>query len=228
MCCLVRKRPRKPSLEESSFSEISSSSSDSEELSGEEDAPHLSPSGDTNQRIVHSDSEEESEDDSDIYEQFKIGRKLSVNSVYSNEESSAEEEQQREDVVEKSPSPLPIVHTDHDYAKPVIASESEEVSDKEQDEDEKEILKKREEMLTAQARQHSFPKRSTEEEERNMRTYLEECGPDQEEVKMFKLALKKMKEANDELVSDVSWSFYPSDILYCVQCVWAYVVLCVV
>jgi len=84
------------------------------------------------------------------------------------------------------------------------------------EEDEVEISKKREEMLTAQARQHSFPKRSTEEEELNLRTYLEEYGPDQEEVEMFKLALKKMKEAGDELVGDVPWSFYPSDILCCV------------
>ena len=215
--CLVRKRPRKPSLEESSYSEISSSSSDSEEISAGEDIPRLSPSSNTNKKIVESDSEEES-DDSDIYEQFRIGRKLSVNSVYSNGESSVEEEEeeeQRENIIEKSISPLPAVHTDHGYAKPAIASETEENSLK-AEEDEAEISKKREEMLTAQARQHSFPKRSTEEEELNLRTYLEEYGPDQEEVKMFKLALRRMKEAEDDLVGDVPWSFYPSDILCCV------------
>jgi len=210
--CAVRKRTRKPSFEESSYSEISSSSSDSAELSGAKDIHRSSPTVGTNRRI---ESEEESEDDSDIYEQFRVGRKLSVNSVYSNEESSSEEEQQGEDVIKKSLSPLPAVHTDHEYAKPVIASESEEVSVNEE-EDEAELLKKREEMLTAQARQHSFPKRTSEEEEQNLRTYLEDCGPDQEEVKMFKLALKRMKEANNDLVSDVPWAFYPSDILYCV------------
>ena len=31
---------------------------------------------------------------------------------------------------------------------------------------------------------------------------------------MFKLALKRLKEEKDELVSDVSWADYPSDILF--------------
>ena len=33
-------------------------------------------------------------------------------------------------------------------------------------------------------------------------------------MEMFKLALKKLKEENDELVSDVPWAYYPSDILF--------------
>jgi len=132
-CCLVRKRPRKPSLEESSYSEISSSSSsDSEELSAEGNIPHLSPTRSTSRKIVDSDSEEES-DDSDIYEQFRTVQKLSVNSVYSNEESSEEEELQRKNVIEKSISPIPAVHMDHDYAKPAIASDAEDNSLKEED-----------------------------------------------------------------------------------------------
>ena len=31
---------------------------------------------------------------------------------------------------------------------------------------------------------------------------------------MFKLALKRLKEEKDELVSDVPWAYYPSDILF--------------
>ena len=39
-------------------------------------------------------------------------------------------------------------------------------------------------------------------------------GLDKEDVEMFKLALKRLKEENDELVSDVPWAYYPSDILF--------------
>ena len=38
-------------------------------------------------------------------------------------------------------------------------------------------------------------------------------GPDEEDVKMFKRAFKKLKEEKDEVVDGISWAYYPSDIL---------------
>ena len=38
-------------------------------------------------------------------------------------------------------------------------------------------------------------------------------GPDDEDIKMFKLALQRLHEEEDELVKNVHWAYYPSDIL---------------
>ena len=91
---IVTKRKRKPSLEDS-YSDISSVSSSSEsDVSAEEDIPSQpSPTAPATSKIVETESDEESDDDSDIYEQLRNTRKLSVNSVYSDKESSEEEEE---------------------------------------------------------------------------------------------------------------------------------------
>ena len=204
------------------MSDISSVSSSSEsDASAEEDFPSQpSPMAQTTSKvIVETESDEESDDDNDIYEQLRNTRKLSVNSVYSDKESSEEEE--LEEVEENlsqevDPSPtLPVaMHTDHMYAKPPKSPEAQSDTDNVvveiNEEDEK--LKK-EELLTAQARQHSFPARSSEEEEKLVRQFRNGYGPDKEEVEMFKLALQRLKRDKDELVSDVPWAYYPSDIL---------------
>ena len=173
----------------------------------------------TTNKIVETESDEESDDDSDIYEQLRNARKLSVNSVYSDKESSEEEEEGdleevEEQKVKTSPT-LPVaMHIDHMYAKlpktPEAQSDTDNVVVEINEEDEK--LRK-EELLTAQARQHSFPARSSEEEEKLVHQFRTGYGPDKEEVEMFKLALKRLKREKDELVSDVPWAYYPSDIL---------------
>ena len=56
-----------------------------------------------------------------------------------------------------------------------------------------------------------FKARLDEEEEEVLHQFW--YGLDKEDVEMFKLALKKMKQEKDELVSDVPWAYYPSDIL---------------
>lgn len=235
---IVTKRKRKPSLEDS-YSDISSVSSSSEsDVSAEEDIPSQpSPTVPTTSKIVETESDEESDDDSDIYEQLRNTRKLSVNSVYSDKESFEEEEEGEgveenlsQEEVEPSPS-LPVaMHTDHMYAKPPKTPEAQSDTDyvvvEINEEDEK--LKK-EELLTAQARQHTFPARSSEEEDKLVNQFRHGYGPDKEEVEMFKLALKRLKGEKDDLVSDVPWAYYPSDILcvlyicnhacYCVPCV---------
>ena len=38
-------------------------------------------------------------------------------------------------------------------------------------------------------------------------------GPDDEDIKMLKLALQRLHEEEDELVKNVHWAYYPSDIL---------------
>ena len=217
---IVTKRKRKPSLEDS-YSDISSVSSSSEsDVSAEEDIPSQpSPTVPTTSKIVETESDEESDDDSDIYEQLRNTRKLSVNSVYSDKESSEEEEEGVEEnlsqeEVEPSPS-LPVaMHIDHMYAKPPKTPEAQSDTDNVvveiNEEDEK--LKK-EELLTAQARQHTFPARSSEEEDKLLNQFRHGYGPDKEEVEMFKLALKRLKGEKDDLVSDVPWAYYPSDIL---------------
>ena len=73
----------------------------------------------------------------------------------------------------------------------------------------------KEELLTAQARQHTFPVRSAAEEDKILHQFSRAYGPDTEDVEMLKLALKRLKEEKDELVNDVPWAYYPSDILLC-------------
>ena len=70
-----------------------------------------------------------------------------------------------------------------------------------------------EELLTAKARQHTFPARSAAEEDKMLHQFSRDYSPDMEDVEMFKLALKRPKEEKDELVSDVPWAYYPSHIL---------------
>ena len=221
---LASRRKRKPSLEDS-YSDISSVSSSSDsDVSMEEEEEGNTPSppslaAPTTSKIVETDSnDEESSDDSDIYEQFRKTRKLSVNSVYSDKDSSEEDMEER-DISQKVESSPPIampVLTDHIYAKPPKSPEAQNDNDNNvvveiNEEDER---LKREELLTAQARQHSFPTRSAEEEDRILQQIRLGYGPDKEDVEMFKLALKRLKEEKDELVSDVSWAYYPSDILF--------------
>ena len=38
-------------------------------------------------------------------------------------------------------------------------------------------------------------------------------GLDQEDIKMLQLALVRLKENSDELVEDVHWAYYSSDVL---------------
>lgn len=104
------------------------------------------------------------------------------------------------------------VHMDHMYAKPPKTPEAQNEPDDVEinEEDEK---RRREELLTAQARQHTFPSRSLEEDEKILYEFQHGYGPDTEDVDMFKLALSKLKGEKDELVNDVPWAFYPSDIL---------------
>ena len=96
-------------------------------------------------------------------------------------------------------------------------------------------LMKKEELLTAQARQHTFPAWSSEEEDKLVNQFHHGYGPDKEEVEMFKLALKRLKGEKDDLVNDVPWAYYPSDILcvlhicncacHCVSCTFSAIVL---
>jgi len=71
-------------------------------------------------------------------------------------------------------------------------------------------------LLTAKARQHTFPTRSAAEEDKILQQFSQDYGLDMEDIEMFKLALKRLKEEEkDELVSDVPWAYYPLDILLC-------------
>ena len=79
----------------------------------------------------------------------------------------------------------------------------------------KEEKLRKKEVLTSQARQHTFPARSAAEEDKIPHQFSRDYGPDMEDIEMFKLALMGLKEEKDELVSDVSWAYYPSDILLC-------------
>ena len=117
--------------------------------------------------------------------QFTLIRK-----VLKRKEEGVEDDLSHEEV-EPSPS-LPVaMHTDHMYAKSPKTSEAQSDTDNVvveiNEEDEK--LKK-EEMLTAQARQHTFPARSSEEKDKLVNQFRHGYGPDKEEVEMFKLALK--------------------------------------
>ena len=59
-----------------------------------------------------------------------------------------------------------------------------------------------------------FAQRTDEEEKKILDQFYCDYGPDKEDVEMFKLAMKRLKEEKDELVSDVHWTDYPSDILF--------------
>ena len=172
----------------------------------------------TTSKIIETESDdEESDDDSDIYEQLRNARKLSVNSVYSDKESSEEELEERDTSQVEVSSPPPVltpVHMDHIYAKPPVTPEAQNDNDNEDVEIDEEAEKlKKEELLTAQARQHSFPVRSADAEDKILHQFRHGYGPDKEDVEMFKLAIKRLKEEKDDLVSDVPWAYYPSDIL---------------
>jgi len=55
------------------------------------------------------------------------------------------------------------------------------------------------------------------------------CGPDEEDIEMFKLATKRLKEEKDELVDGVPWAYYPSDILLLCGYICSYsIIMCVV
>ena len=216
------RRKRKPSLDDS-YSDISSvsSSSDSDvSMEEEKDNAPSSPSlavPTTSKTIETESDDEESDDDSDIYEQLRNARKLSVNSVYSDKESSEEELEERELSQKEESSPPPVstlVHTDHIYAKPPKTPEAQNDNDDFVEMDEEAEKLKREELLTAQARQHSFPVRSAEEEPKILDQFYHGYGPEKEDVEMFKLALKRMKQEKGELVTDVPWAYYPADILF--------------
>ena len=58
-----------------------------------------------------------------------------------------------------------------------------------------------------------FRPRSTEEEEKIMQKCRNGDGVDIEDVKMLGLAYKRLKESRDQLVKDVHWAYYPTDIL---------------
>ena len=205
-----------------SYSDISSisSSSDSDVSMEEEENISTLPSRavPTASKIIETESDdEESDNDSDIYEQLRNARKLSVNSVYSDKESSEEELEERDSSQVEVSSPPPVltpVHNDHIYAKPPITPETQNDNDEEDVEIDEEAEKlKKEELLTAQARQHSFPARSADAEDEILHQFRHGCGPDKEDVEMFKLALMRLKKGKDELVSGVPWAYYPSDIL---------------
>ena len=223
---LVSRRKRKPSVD--SYSDISSVSSSGESdayVEEDEEGDISSPprlARHTTSKIVETESEEEeSDDDSDIYEQLRNARKLSVNSVYSDRESSEEDMDEEEEplqqkVVPSPPQPVPV-HTDHIYAKPPKTPEAQNDNDDIVVEiNEEEEKQRREELLTAQARQHSFPVRSAEREDEILHQFHDNYGPDKEDVEMLKQALKRLKEQKNELVDGVPWAYYPSDILSCI------------
>ena len=71
-------------------------------------------------------------------------------------------------------------------------------------------------LLCAQASKFNeklFPERSDEEESRILVKFCEGEGPDKEDVKMFGRAFLKLKRNRDQIVEDVHWAYYPSDIL---------------
>ena len=57
-----------------------------------------------------------------------------------------------------------------------------------------------------------FKRRAQKVEEELLRSFLDGVGPDQEDVKMLRLALAELQRLGDALVADVVWSHYPSDI----------------
>ena len=58
-----------------------------------------------------------------------------------------------------------------------------------------------------------FPVRSPESERKILDKFRNGYGPDAEEIEMFKQALIRLKEEEPELVKDVHWGHYPTDIL---------------
>ena len=60
-------------------------------------------------------------------------------------------------------------------------------------------------MLIAQVRQHSFPARSSEEEDKIVDQFRHGYDPNKEEVEKFKLVLKKLNGEKDDLVNDVQY-----------------------
>ena len=219
-------------LHRDSFSDISSVSSSSSgsdsEVSVEADvssppSPAAAVAAPPTNKTIESESDEESDDDSDIYEQLRNARRLSVNSVYSDKESCEEDEGEEENLsqeVEFSPPLATAVHTDHIYAKPPKTPEAQNDSDHNVDVEVDEVDEKlqREEMLTAEARKHMFPARSAMEEDKILNEFHHTYGPSKEDVEMFRLALKRLKEEKDELATDVPWAYYPSDILLLLLC----------
>ena len=101
---------------------------------------------------------------------------------------------------------MPVaMHTDHMYAKPPktleALSDTDDVVVEINEEDDK--LKK--EMLIAQARQHSFPAWSSEEEDKLVNQFRHGYDPNKEEVEKFKLALKRLNGEKDDLINDVQY-----------------------
>ena len=71
-------------------------------------------------------------------------------------------------------------------------------------------------LLHAQASKFDkklFPAWSAKEENEILHQFSHGDGPDREDVKMLQLALMRLKQDGDELVQDVHWAHYPSDIL---------------
>ena len=58
-----------------------------------------------------------------------------------------------------------------------------------------------------------FPAWTAEEESRILVQFCHGNGPNQEDVKMFKLVFMRLKMNREKLVEDVHWAYYPSDIL---------------
>ena len=58
-----------------------------------------------------------------------------------------------------------------------------------------------------------FQARSVMKEKEILDKFRHGDGPDNEDIKMFKLALQRLHEEEDELVKNVHWAHYPSDIL---------------
>ena len=58
-----------------------------------------------------------------------------------------------------------------------------------------------------------FRLRLLEEEKKIMNQFRNGDGLDKEDMKMLGIAFKRLKENRDDLVKDVHWAHYPSDIL---------------
>lgn len=79
-----------------------------------------------------------------------------------------------------------------------------------------------------QARRYMFKKRPLKAEEEILRLFLGGAGVDKEDVRMMRQALVQLIDSGDQLVTNVIWSHYPSDIhtlwgswVAVVQCMYA-------
>ena len=59
-----------------------------------------------------------------------------------------------------------------------------------------------------------FKKRLVSGDEEILQRVVER-GPDKEDVQMFRLAFGRMKSDRNEMVAEVSWAYYPHNILIC-------------